>query len=36
MALILQYSASALGEREGAATFTSQASPLKLSEPLWK
>lgn len=36
MALILQYSASAAGEWDGAATFTSQASPEKLSELLWK
>lgn len=34
--MILQYSASAEGEWDGAATFTSQASPEKLSEPLWK
>lgn len=36
MALILQYSASAEGEWDGAATLTSQASPEKLSEPLRK
>lgn len=36
MALILQYSASADGEWDGAATFTSQASPLELSALLWK
>lgn len=36
MARILMYSASAEGECEGAATFTSHASPVKLSEPLRK
>lgn len=36
MARILQYSASAEAECDGAATFTSHASPVKLSEPLWK
>lgn len=36
MALMRQYSASALGEEDGAATRTWQPSPLKLSVPLWK
>ena len=36
MARMRQYSASALGEEEGAATLTWQPSPLKLSVPLWK
>ncbi|KAL0623654.1 Histone demethylase UTY [Plecturocebus cupreus] len=36
MARMRQYSASALGEEEGAATRTWQPSPLKLSVPLWK
>lgn len=34
MALMRQYSASAAGDWLGAATFTSHASPVKLSEPL--
>lgn len=36
MARMRQYSASALGEEDGAATLTWQPSPLKLSVPLWK
>lgn len=36
MARMRQYSASALGDEEGAATLTWQPSPLKLSVPLWK
>lgn len=36
MARILQYSASAEAECVGAATFTSHASPVKVSEPLRK